>query len=172
MASAAAVTGGVTLQPLLLPLSSRLNRATPLSSPFARFPSLLSPQFPSIASHASRRTPSPVVAAQFNFAKVVQTAYRIGKDVIETGTNLVPESVPRPVARIGVGFVAVSLTVFLLKSVLSTAFFVLQAMMGVIYFSFVALNSDEGSGGSGNKKMNMSDDDPVEEARRIMEKYK
>ncbi|KAJ4778476.1 transmembrane protein [Rhynchospora pubera] len=171
MASAAAVTGGVTLRPLLLPLSSRLNRATPLSSPFARFPSLLSPQFPSIASHASRRTPSPVVAAQFNFAKVVQTAYRIGKDVIETGTNLVPESVPRPVARIGVGFVAVSLTVFLLKSVLSTAFFVL-AMMGVIYFSFVALNSDEGSGGSGNKKMNMSDDDPVEEARRIMEKYK
>jgi hypothetical protein len=42
-------------------------------------------------------------------------------------------------------------------------------MMGLIYFLFVAFNSDEGSGGGGKTK---SDEDPEEEARRIMEKYK
>lgn len=46
-----------------------------------------------------------------------------------------------------------------------------QAMMGLIYFLFVAFNSDEGSGGSGGSKTS-SNEDPVEEAKRIMEKYK
>ncbi|KAF3320365.1 hypothetical protein FCM35_KLT22033 [Carex littledalei] len=169
MASAAAITGGATVRPLLLPLSSKVNRATPLSSPFARIPSFLS-QYPSVALYSSRKIRSPVVAAQSNFVRVVQKAYSIGKDVIETGTNFVPESVPRPIARIGVAVLAVSLTVFLLKSFLSTAFFVL-GMMAVIYFVFVAFNSDDGSGGSGGSKTT-SNEDPAEEARRIMEKYK
>lgn len=46
-------------------------------------------------------------------------------------------------------------------------------MMGLIYFTFIALNKDEGSkGGRGSKAAEGPLDDPVEEARRIMEKYK
>ncbi|KAK9140769.1 hypothetical protein Scep_010450 [Stephania cephalantha] len=94
--------------------------------------------------------------------------WRVGKDGIEAGTRLVPDSVPRPIARISVVGVAVLVSLFLLKSILSTAFFVL-AMMGLIYTAFIAMNKDEGpisDGGSTNTE------DTLEEARRIMEKYK
>ncbi|VAI79881.1 unnamed protein product [Triticum turgidum subsp. durum] len=80
------------------------------------------------------------------------------------------DSVPRPIARIGVTFVAVSVALFLLKSVISTALFVL-AMMGLIYFAFLAMNPKEGSR-SMDEGDSPSSDDPAEEARRIMEKYK
>lgn len=110
-----------------------------------------------------------VVSSQSNFSKAVQTAWRVGKDAVDAGSSLVPGSVPRPVARIGVTFVAVSVALFLLKSVISTALFVL-AMMGLIYFGFLVMNPKEGS------RVNEGDtnpsDDPAEEARRIMEKYK
>ncbi|KDP26422.1 hypothetical protein JCGZ_17580 [Jatropha curcas] len=111
----------------------------------------------------------PVVfAAQFNFVKVVQTVLKVGKDGIEAGTNLVPDSVPRPIARISVTIAALTISLFVLKSFLSTALFAL-ATMGFVYFIFIALNKDQGprDGGGGN-----SSDDPLEEARRIMEKYK
>nr|DAD20176.1 TPA_asm: hypothetical protein HUJ06_021639 [Nelumbo nucifera] len=65
--------------------------------------------------------PLVVVAAQSDFLRV----WKVGKDGIEAGTNLVPDSIPRPIARIGVAVVALSVSFFVLKSVLSTAFFVL-----------------------------------------------
>ncbi|XP_030458973.1 uncharacterized protein LOC115679512 [Syzygium oleosum] len=121
------------------------------------------------------RRSSPVVAFQSNFLKVAQTVWKVGRDAIEAGTNLVPDAVPRPVARISVTFVGFSVALFVLKSFLSTAFFVL-ATMGLIYFMFLALNKDNGpkgggdgpKGGGGAPPM----DDPAEEARKIMEKYK
>ncbi|KAA8550658.1 hypothetical protein F0562_002342 [Nyssa sinensis] len=118
----------------------------------------------------SRKThPFPVVfAAQSNIVRVLQTVWKVGKDGIEAGTNLVPDSVPRPVARISVTIVAITLAIFVLKSFLSTVFFVL-AMMGVIYFTFIALNKGEGPRGGGDTG---STEDSLEEARRIMEKYK
>ncbi|XP_073136299.1 uncharacterized protein [Henckelia pumila] len=112
---------------------------------------------------------SPLVyAAQSNFLKVFQTVLKIGKDGIEAGTNMVPESIPRPIARISVTVVMAAVALFLLKSFLSTAFFVL-AMMGLSYFIFIALNKDEGPRGGGGTT---SVDTSLEEARRIMEKYK
>ncbi|KAL5658655.1 hypothetical protein ACJX0J_031818, partial [Zea mays] len=75
----------------------------------------------------------------------VQTAWRVGNDAVEAGSNLVPGSVPRPIARIGVAFAAVSVAFFLVKSIVSTALFVL-AMMGLIYLSFLAMNPKEASG--------------------------
>ncbi|XP_066390535.1 transmembrane emp24 domain-containing protein p24beta2-like isoform X2 [Miscanthus floridulus] len=51
----------------------------------------------------------------------VQTAWRVGNDAVEAGSNLVPGSVPRPIARIGVAFAAVAVALFLVKSVVSTA---------------------------------------------------
>lgn len=50
-----------------------------------------------------------------------------------------------------------------------------QAVMGLIYFAFLALNKDEGpKGGGGNtpKEGPTSTEESLEEARRIMEKYK
>ncbi|KAG2644473.1 uncharacterized protein LOC120695804 [Panicum virgatum] len=112
-----------------------------------------------------------VASAQFDFARAVQTAWRVGSDVVEAGSNLVPGSVPRPIARIGVTFAAVVVAVFLLKSIVSTAFFVL-AMMGLIYLGFMAMNPKEASGSRMDETGGNPSEDPVEEARRIMEKYK
>ncbi|KAL0419676.1 UNVERIFIED_CONTAM: hypothetical protein Sradi_1381100 [Sesamum radiatum] len=131
---------------------------------------------------------SPVVfAAQSNFLRgtlllftlsidfifvccptVIQTVWKVGKDGIEAGTNLVPAAIPRPIARIFVTIAAVMVSLFLLKSFLSTAFFAL-AVMGLSYFTFIALNKDEGPKGGGGST---SVEDSLEEARRIMEKYK
>ncbi|EEF41285.1 uncharacterized protein LOC8262761 [Ricinus communis] len=113
----------------------------------------------------------PVIfAVQSNFLKVVQTAWKVGKDGIDAGTRLVPDSVPRPIARISVTIVALSVSLFVLKSVLSTAFFAL-ATMGFVYFVFIALNKDQRPKGGGTGSTTSSED-PLEEARRIMEKYK
>ncbi|XP_057818078.1 uncharacterized protein LOC131031070 isoform X2 [Cryptomeria japonica] len=98
------------------------------------------------------------------------TFLKISKDVLDTGSKLVPESVPRPVARVGVaigGFVVFS---FVLKSVLSTAFFIL-AVIGVIYLAFIYLNKDEGPRRSIEEE-DGTIDESLEEARRIMDKYK
>ncbi|OVA19300.1 hypothetical protein BVC80_521g110 [Macleaya cordata] len=100
---------------------------------------------------------------------VLQTVWRVGKDGIEAGTNLVPDSVPRPIARISVTGVAAVISLFVLKSFVSTVSFVL-AMMGLIYFVYIALNKDEGPRGGGGTTP--TEEDSLEEARRIMEKYK
>ncbi|KAK4849282.1 hypothetical protein QYF36_023113 [Acer negundo] len=126
-----------------------------------------------------RRSLPVVFAAQSNFIKVLQTAWKVGKDGIEAATSLVPDSVPRPVARISVTVVALSLSLFVLKSFLSTAFFVL-ATMGLAYFIFIALNKDDRSRGSGgytsksteNRGSTATEEEALEEARRIMDKYK
>lgn len=50
----------------------------------------------------------------------------------------------------------------------------MQAMMGAIYFVFIALNKDEGprGGGGSPSSSTTSTEETLEEARRIMEKYK
>ncbi|KAK9993213.1 hypothetical protein SO802_022916 [Lithocarpus litseifolius] len=124
---------------------------------------------------SSRSAASIVFAAQSNFLKVIQTVWKVGKDGVEAGTNLVPDSVPRPIARISVTLVALTVSLFVLKSFLSTAFFAL-ATMGLIYFAFIAMNKDDGPkwGGGGPKGGGgtTSTEDSLEEAKRIMEKYK
>ncbi|XP_062149104.1 uncharacterized protein LOC133857775 [Alnus glutinosa] len=116
------------------------------------------------------RSASIVFAAQTNFLKALQTVWKVGRDGIEAGTNLVPDSVPRPMARISVTLVALTVSLFVLKSFLSTAFFAL-ATMGLVYFAFIALNKDkdEGPRGGGGTTSTV---DSLEEAKRIMEKYK
>ncbi|MCL7035401.1 hypothetical protein MKW94_004733 [Papaver nudicaule] len=127
-----------------------------------------------IRSHGKKKSSSfSIVAAQSNpFYKVIKTVWSVGRDGIEAGTSLVPSSVPRPVAKISVTVGAAALSLFVLKSLVSTVTFVL-AMMGLIYFVYIALNKDEGPrGGGGGRTTNPTDEDPLEEARRIMEKYK
>lgn len=123
----------------------------------------------------NRKLRSRIYAAQSNFFRVLQTAYKVGKDGIEAGTSLVPVSIPRPIARISVAVVGATFALFLLKSFLSTAFFIL-ATMGLIYSAFIALNKDEGptggGGGGGGTTTTSTEEESLEEARRIMEKYK
>ncbi|KAD4584352.1 hypothetical protein E3N88_21953 [Mikania micrantha] len=117
---------------------------------------------------------SQIYAAQSNFFRVLQTAYKVGKDGIEAGATLVPESIPRPVARITVAVVGAIVVLFLLKSILSTAFFFL-ATMGLIYSAFIAFNKDDGpaaAGDGGTTTTTTTEEETLEEARRIMEKYK
>ncbi|XP_009110710.2 uncharacterized protein LOC103836221 [Brassica rapa] len=126
---------------------------------------------------SSRRVPTKtlvVLSAQTSLLKVLRTAWNIGKDGIEAGTNLVPVSVPRPVARISVTIAALAVSLFVLKSFLSTAFFVVGTM-GFAYFLFIALNKDEAPkqrGGEDNISGSKTMDDPLEEAKKIMDKYK
>ncbi|KAI3973096.1 hypothetical protein MKX01_019754 [Papaver californicum] len=76
-----------------------------------------------------------IVAAQSNiFYKVIQTVWSVGKDGIEAGTNLVPSSVPRPVAKISVTIGAAALSLFVLKSLVSTVTFVLVCSYDFIFF--------------------------------------
>ncbi|KAF8109203.1 hypothetical protein N665_0101s0032 [Sinapis alba] len=119
------------------------------------------------------RTKTLVLSAQTSLLKVLKTAWNIGKDGIKAGTNLVPVSVPRPVARISVTIVVLAVSLFVLKSFLSTAFFVLGTM-GFAYFLFIALNKDEAPKQSGEDNISGSKpmDDPLEEAKKIMDKYK
>ncbi|XP_035840040.1 uncharacterized protein LOC110910465 isoform X2 [Helianthus annuus] len=121
-----------------------------------------------------RNRRSRIHAAQSNFFR----AYKVGKDGVEAGTTLVPESVPRPIARISVAVVGAAVVLFFVKSFLSTAFFFL-ATMGLIYSAFIAFNKDDGptTGGSDTTSSSTAttastDEETLEEARRIMEKYK
>ncbi|PQM41709.1 uncharacterized protein Pyn_25215 [Prunus yedoensis var. nudiflora] len=90
---------------------------------------------------------------------VVQTVWKVGSDGIEAGTNLVPDSVPRSIARVSVTVVALALSLFVLKSLLSTVFFVLD-------------EGPKGGGGTTSTPKEEGMEDSLEEARRIMEKYK
>ncbi|KAG6426988.1 hypothetical protein SASPL_111227 [Salvia splendens] len=101
--------------------------------------------------------------------RTILTIWKVGKDGVEAGTSFVPDAVPRPLARISVTAVAASLVLFVLKSFISTAVFAL-AVMGLCYFTFIALNKDEAPKGGGGETTSV--DDSLEEARKIMDKYK
>ncbi|KAH7662964.1 hypothetical protein IHE45_14G022200 [Dioscorea alata] len=147
-------------------------RARILTSSFLSSISLsrlkLSPS-PSLLVVRSRSRFPTIVAAQSNWLRVIQTVWKVSKDGIEAGTNLMPGIVPRPIARIAVTFIGGAIVLFVFKSFLSTLFFAL-AVMGLVYFAFIAMNSDEVSKGVGSSTS--SEDETLEEARRIMEKYK
>ncbi|GMH30925.1 hypothetical protein Nepgr_032768 [Nepenthes gracilis] len=110
--------------------------------------------------------PPVIFAAQSNFLRVIQTVIKVGKDGVDAGINLVPDSIPRPVARLAITIAAGVVFLFILRSFLSTIFFAL-GVMGFVYFLYLALNKDKGPRVDEGPT---SPDDAVEEARRIMEK--
>ncbi|MQL71315.1 hypothetical protein Taro_003612 [Colocasia esculenta] len=123
--------GGLALSSSSSHSSSVRRFPTTAAAVSSRIRPLLSPLLRKRTRSSRRRSPrraSVVASAQFNVAKVLATAWRVAKDGVEAGTNLVPDSVPRPIARIGVAVVAGAVALFLLKSLLSTALFVLSAI--------------------------------------------
>ncbi|KAJ6843085.1 uncharacterized protein M6B38_300070 [Iris pallida] len=168
-----------TIRPLSLsPLSLRRHcrhlppsvLPTPLSN-LKKPPSSLSSSSIGLSARRSASRFVAVASAQSNFLKVIQKAWRVGKDGVEAGSNLIPDTVPRPVARVSVAVVAATVALFLLKSFISTALFVL-AMMGALYFIFIAFNNGEGPRGDSSSSSTSTEEESLEEARRIMEKYK
>lgn len=86
----------------------------------------------------------PVIfAAQSSFFRAIQTVFKIGKDGVEAGTSLVPDAVPRPVARLSVTVVATALFLFVLRSFLSTVFFALRKPSPFFMYSKALLISEK-----------------------------
>uniref|UniRef100_A0A803MLK9 Uncharacterized protein n=1 Tax=Chenopodium quinoa TaxID=63459 RepID=A0A803MLK9_CHEQI len=121
--------------------------------------------------------------AQSKIFQAIQTVFKVGKDGVEAGTNLVPDAVPRPVARLSVTVVAAAVSLFVLRSFVSTVFFALifdhhltcclstakQGFMGFVYFIYLAFNKDKGPRMDDKPG---STDEAIEEAKKIMDKYK
>ncbi|XP_057782297.1 uncharacterized protein LOC131000406 isoform X3 [Salvia miltiorrhiza] len=130
-----ASTGIVVLhKTLLLPISSPKcckNQISPLkTSQFLSSNSLselkMQIRIPSVHIKQLKNHRLPVIsAAQSNLFKAILTIWKVGKDGVEAGTSFVPAAVPRPLARLSVTAVAVTLVLFVLKSFISTAVFAL-----------------------------------------------
>eukprot|EP00897_Mesotaenium_endlicherianum_P005061 jgi/Mesen1/4583/ME000232S03831 len=107
--------------------------------------------------------------------KIVATAVKTGKQGLASATSLVPEAVPRPVATAGVAIAGVLLATTIVKSLFSTliSFLVLGALgYGAFLYFTKGTDSSTGGGGSSSSSGKAPSGDPIEEARRIMDKYK
>ena len=103
-------------------------------------------------------------------------AIQTGKEAIDMGASLIPDKVPRPIAK-GIVAILSTVTLFsLVKSVLST--FVTVTLVGIV--GWLWLNNNSMGGENSNTDSDVEkrgndpavEDDPLEEARRIMSKYK
>ncbi|CAM6113197.1 unnamed protein product [Calypogeia fissa] len=131
----------------------------------------------SAASNAGQRTknsPLRIAAEKPDLTNFAGTLLRLGKQGLEAGTKFVPESVPRPVAQAGVGLAGVFVLSFFLRSLFSTLTFILAigALSYAAYFFLTKGESSSGKGGDGSNGKPKSTDEALEEARKIMDKYK
>jgi hypothetical protein len=92
---------------------------------------------------------------------------------------VVPESIPRPAAKVIVGFVGFSVVALVLKSILSTALTLLVVVGGgYLYLTRGGGGGGDdgggggGGGGGGSRGSGGSGSDALDDARRIMDKYK
>ncbi|GFR50406.1 hypothetical protein Agub_g12623 [Astrephomene gubernaculifera] len=115
---------------------------------------------------------------------VVAGAIKAASGLVDKATELVPESVPRPAAKAGVTIAGVMFVFWLLQKVISGVLtLALFAGLGYYFLSKQSGDGDDdaidvtpGSSGSGSGKGRGKSgdnlDDPLAEARRIMDKYK
>eukprot|EP00877_Chromochloris_zofingiensis_P002880 jgi/Chrzof1/12593/Cz07g00090.t1 len=100
----------------------------------------------------------------------------MGKGLVESAADLVPQSVPRPVAKGGVALGGALVAFWILQKVVSTALTI--ALLGGaawLYFKSSSASdssSSSRSGSSSGRGVNDDPSDPLSEARRIMDKYK
>lgn len=103
----------------------------------------------------------------------LQGVVDLGRSTVDTVASWVPESVPRPVAKGGVAVVGGLVIWTILTKIVSTV--VTLVVLGAAgYFFFLKSSSSSSSSSSkepgGDSAVSL--DDPVEEAKRIMGKYK
>lgn len=103
----------------------------------------------------------------------LDNALDVGKGLVDSAANLVPESVPRPVAKTGVAVVGGLIAFTILQKLISTVL-TIALLGGAAWFYFQYSGSDNGSSSksSGKQDSDVDLDDPLAEARRIMDKYK
>lgn len=92
---------------------------------------------------------------------------KLANGATSSAANLVPASVPRPIAKAGVIGVTSLVALWIFGKVISTIFTV-AAVGGAIFL----LVKSQGSGSSKTNPDESDEIDPVASARRIMDKYK
>ncbi|GAX73982.1 hypothetical protein CEUSTIGMA_g1432.t1 [Chlamydomonas eustigma] len=95
-----------------------------------------------------------------------------GSKLVDSASSLVPESVPRPVAKAGITVLGILLVLGLIQKLIS-GFITMLILAGLGYYFFtrgedVQQEKKSPDGGSGNEDLS----DPLDDARRIMDKYK
>lgn len=95
-----------------------------------------------------------------------------GTKLVENASQLVPSSIPRPVAKAGVAIAGGVFIFGLVQQVLS-GFITLIVLGGLGYFFFTRSSSDTDDEDSNKGEGKGEDDlsDPLSEAQRIMKKY-
>ncbi|KAG2435784.1 hypothetical protein HXX76_006980 [Chlamydomonas incerta] len=152
---------------------ARSQVATPVSSSLPGRRCQLRPVFPRTARRAALR----VRAAKEDKDDMVSGAFKTASGLVDKAADLVPESVPRSTAKAGVTVASVMFVFWVLNKVISGVV-TLAVVAGVGYYFLTQQGKDDDaidvtpkSGGKGGAKG--SDlDDPLAEARKIMDKYK
>jgi len=104
----------------------------------------------------------------------LSSAVSMAKSAVDVAADMLPESVPRPVARGGVAVVGSLILLTIVQKVLSGVF-TLAVLAALGYFWFTSKNSkdeDEDDDFKPKKRSSTSDDDPLSEMNQIMDKYK
>ncbi|KAG0616941.1 hypothetical protein M758_5G153700 [Ceratodon purpureus] len=125
--------------------------------------------------NSGRRALKIVAEEKTDVFKAAGFIVKAGKNALDAGTDLVPDTIPRGVARIIVGIVGAAVVTYALRALFSTALFVL-AIGGFSYLAYIYVSKDKdsgsGGGGGGGSGSSRNTDDSLDEARRIMDKYK
>ncbi|EFJ48606.1 hypothetical protein VOLCADRAFT_104657 [Volvox carteri f. nagariensis] len=153
------------MQAVLVPVS----RATPLCTRTSQL-------CPVQVRHRARML-FRVLASKDSKDDVVSGAIKAANGLVDKATDLVPETVPRPAARAGVAIASVMFIFWLLQKVISGVL-TLALFAGVGYYFLTQQMADKDDtidvtppskkGGRSGEDL----DDPLAEARRIMDKYK
>mmetsp|Transcript_20029 Transcript_20029/g.47731 ORF Transcript_20029/g.47731 Transcript_20029/m.47731 type:complete len:176 (-) Transcript_20029:51-578(-) len=94
---------------------------------------------------------------------------KTANSVVDTVVEFVPSSVPRPAAKAAVVVVGFLFAFSLLQKLLSTVI-TLGVLAAAGYFFYTS--SGIGGSGSAGEDIDASEDESLDEARRIMDKYK
>ncbi|GIL82788.1 hypothetical protein Vretimale_8349 [Volvox reticuliferus] len=147
-----------------------VSRATPICT---RTALLCPPQ----GRHRGRTGAVLVRCSKESKEDAMSGAIKAASGLVDKATDLVPESVPRPAARAGVAIAGVMFVFWMLQKVISGVL-TLAIFAGVGYYFLTkqaAENDDTIDVTPPAKKGGRTDDnmdDPLAEARRIMDKYK
>lgn len=114
----------------------------------------------------SQRRPVQRIQAKSEAEDKLRDVIQKGNGILDTVVDFVPESVPRPTAKILAGILGLAVTWWLVQKILSTVVFF--AILGIGGFLFLQSQSS----GNFSDRDDDDDDDAMSRARKIMDKYK
>mmetsp|Transcript_4621 Transcript_4621/g.12868 ORF Transcript_4621/g.12868 Transcript_4621/m.12868 type:complete len:162 (-) Transcript_4621:221-706(-) len=99
--------------------------------------------------------------------KKVNQVMETANNAVDGVTDLIPESVPRSTAKLGVIGVGFLLTFWVFQKVLSTV--ITLAVLGAAGYFFY---NSSGMGSGSGEDIDVDGSDPLKDAKKIMDKYK